>query len=109
MLPFYGGMLKGFPDMEKSLFKSSPVERLEQVIQRVDLEGLQGKGVVGRDKDNEGKKFWRDGLDHSEPVDLRHLNIEKEHIRAVSLERRNRISAVGTLADNFEVGFIREK
>ena len=57
------------------------VERLQQVVQRMRLEGTQRKLVVGRDEDDDRHTTDADRLKHVETIDLRHLDVEEEQIR----------------------------
>ena len=57
------------------------VERLQQVVQRMRLEGAQGELVVGGHEDHHGHTTDADRLQHVEAVDLGHLNVQEEQIR----------------------------
>ena len=54
-------------------------ERLQQVVDRVDLERPQGELVVRRDEDD--RHAAAEQLEHLEAVELRHLDVEEQQVR----------------------------
>ena len=66
--------------MQQSNLKSLTIERLQQVIDRVDVEGFQRELIIGGDENDYRHWFALDGFQHAEAVQFRHLNIEKDEV-----------------------------
>src|SRR5262249_27335384 len=64
----------------------------QQVIHRVDFEGADGMLIVGGGKDH--RDLRTDQFKHLEPIQLRHLHVEKHEVR---LELGNRLYCVETI------------
>src|SRR5579885_1204652 len=88
----------------KRLLKPLLTERLQQVIQRVHLEGFERIFVVGGDEDDGGHQLGADLGYHVEARHLRHLHVEKNQIRLMFGNRLDRLLPVGALADDGDVG-----
>ena len=81
----------------------SAVDGLEEVIERVDFEGVERVLVVRRDEDDVRYAFDADGLDHRESVHSWHSDVEIHEVGRVAKDRRHGFSPVATLADDFDV------
>src|SRR4051812_37675086 len=91
------------------LAEALAVERLQQVVERVHVEGAQRVAVVGGDEDHERHLVDAHRLDDVEAVGAGHLHVEENE---VGLQRENRFGAGGAvagLADQFETGFFLEE
>ena len=62
------------------LRESFVVERLDEIVERCDVEGLQRELIECRDEDR-GGHLVADRLEHLEAVFLRHLHVQKNKIR----------------------------
>ena len=86
------------------------IDRLQQVVDRVDLERLDRVLIVGRDEDD-----LRTGAAADQPPrDLeagqpRHLHVEKDDVRLQPLDRRQRLDAVAGLADHLDAADLFEQ
>ena len=74
------------------------VERLEQVVERADLERLERVLIVRGDEDDERHPLAADRLDDLEAVHLRHLDVEEHEVRRVIVDRGDGFLAVAALA-----------
>ena len=79
------------------------VERLQQVVERPDLERPQRVLIVGGDEDDERHALGADRLDHLEAVHLRHLHVEEHQVRRVIQDGGDGLLAVAALADDLDV------
>jgi hypothetical protein len=79
------------------------VDRLEKVVQRVDLERAQSVLLVSRKKNDGGQIFPRQSPQHLKPIHAGHLHIEKDYIRGELKNLLDRRPAVSALADNFDI------
>ena len=66
------------------------VERLEQVVDRVDLEGAHGVRVIRRDEDRGRQDLGTERLQHLEAIDLGHLHVEEHELDLRALDQRGR-------------------
>jgi hypothetical protein len=83
--------------------KPFAIERLEQIIHRVDFERLKRVVIVGGDKNEHRHRFAREGGADFEPAQSRHLHIQENQVRPLFLNGRNRLPAIGAFADDFEI------
>ncbi len=72
-------------------------ERLEQIVDRLELERGDGELVVRRREHD--RRIVLNATQHVEPVELRHLDVEKDEIGLELVDRRRPPSSVGRLAD----------
>ena len=79
-------------------------ERLQQVVDRVHLERADGVAVVGGDE-NDGD-VAADELEHVEPVELRHLDVEHQQIGLQLGRCFHRLESVRALGDDLDVGVV---
>ena len=56
------------------------IERLEQVVHRMQFEGADGVAVVRGHEDHRGTPSRRQGGEHRESIEAGHLDIEEEQI-----------------------------
>src|SRR5215212_4426908 len=57
------------------------LERLEQIVERVDLEGAQRVLVEGGHEHHRGHPLGAHFGDHPEAVEVGHLDVEKDQVR----------------------------
>ena len=100
------GMRQLLASVAQGLGQTVLSHRLQQVIERVHLEGLHRVPVVSGDKDGERHVLSLQGRDHAEAIHLRHLNIEKDEVRLFLLDQRDGRLAVAALGHDLQVGFI---
>ena len=84
-------------------------ERLQQVIERVDLEGLQRILVVGGHEDDGGHAVGSERLADGEPVHRRHLNVEEDEIGRIAPDGLEGLGAVRALPDHLDVRLLAEQ
>ena len=71
---------------------------------RLGLERANRELVVGREEHDRRHALRRPPPDHLEAVDLRHLDVEEDHVGLQRVERREHLAAVAAFADDGEVG-----
>ena len=91
------------------LLETIAAERLQQVVDRVHLEGLQRVLVVGGDEHDRRHPIGADLLDDAKAVAHRHLHVEEHQIGMLMLNRADRLLAVGAFADELDVFFLRQQ
>ena len=82
------------------------LDRLQDVIDGVDFEGLHGI-VVKRRRENDLRNFSlavHQLLDHVETVEARHLHVEKHQVRRMFLDEGESLHAVFALPDQMHFG-----
>ena len=84
-------------------------DRLEKVIECIDLECLDGKPIVRRDEDHVRHRGGADLPHHIEPAHLRHLHIEKDHIGPLTEYERCRLVTVSRFEDGDCIGLALEQ
>jgi hypothetical protein len=57
-------------------------KRLDEVVNRVNFERAHRKLVESGDKNDGGRGCGPKGAQHPEPIDFRHLNVEKQQFGA---------------------------
>ncbi len=86
------------------------VDRLQQVVDRVDLERLDRVLIVGRDENDMGR---RAGVEHParhlESGQPGHLDVQKHQIRLQPVDRFQRFDPVARLADDFDAADLAEQ
>ena len=90
------------PGADERFVKSLAVERLEQVVERVDVEGAQRVVIEGRDEDDERHARGADGLDDFESAGARHLDVEKHQVRLQPADRVDGVGARRALRDELQ-------
>ena len=89
------GFLDGF-------FQPFPAHRFEQVIDRADFERLQRVALIGGDENNQGRARAAQGAHHRQSVQLRHLLVEKHHVRLQIQDSLQCFFPGGRLAGDFQ-------
>src|SRR5262245_1737613 len=79
------------------------VERLEQVIQGMHLERLEGIAIVGGDEDHDWHGRVRQAGENAEAVQERHLHVEEHEVGLESPQFGERLLAVAALAEDIDV------
>uniref|UniRef100_E6Q049 Uncharacterized protein n=1 Tax=mine drainage metagenome TaxID=410659 RepID=E6Q049_9ZZZZ len=97
-----------------SLKDASLIERLEQIIDRVDIEGADRVLIKGRGEDDLGhaldKLMINEVPKESESVETGHLDIEKENVGLMDGDEFDGLNAVGGFGENLHIsGGIEEK
>src|SRR4029077_6393625 len=94
-LQFLAGLFDGQGD---PLF----IERLQNVVNRVDLKGLHSILVIGG-----GKNDLRNGylpvqqlLDHGKAIQSRHLHVQEHEVRRVLFNEVNGFQAIGSMGND---------
>ncbi len=93
----------------EALLEAIAAERFQQVVERVDFEGLQRVLVVGGDEDDHRHLVGADLLDDPEAVDGGHLDVEEYQFGRELLDGAHGLDAIGALADHFDVGLLRQQ
>ena len=84
-------------------------EGLQQVVERVGLEGLDRVLVVGRDEHGHRHQFRLDLAQHAEAVQHRHLDVEEHQVRRLGVNQVEGLAAVAGDADHLDVGLPLQK
>jgi hypothetical protein len=79
------------------------IDRLHQVIHGLRLERPQSVVPVSGHEHKEGRFHVHKALDYREAVEAWHLDVEKNQVRFVSLDRAYRLSTVHCGCDDFNV------
>ena len=78
-------------------------QRLQQVVERVRIEGVDRIPVESSHEDDHRHAGLRDAAQHLESVDARHLDVEEHEVRRVARDRVDRLAPVCALVDDLEV------
>src|SRR3954470_21629597 len=76
-------------------FEACLGERFEQVIQRAEFKGPNGVLIVRGRENDDWKWARRKSFEHLEPVEPRHLHIQKKQVRLAFLRLLQSLRAVG--------------
>ncbi len=74
------------------------VVRLEEVVDGLHLEGLHGELLEGGHEDHRRHPRQADGVDHLEPVQPRHLHVEKDDVHIEPAQHLDRLRPVRRFA-----------
>ena len=87
------------------------IDRLQQIVDRVDLERLDRVLIEGRDEDDVRRRAAavEHPARHLEAGQPRHLHVEKHDIGLQPLDRRQRLDAVAGLADDLDAADLPEQ
>ena len=85
------------------------IERLEQEVERVDLERANRVSVVRRDEDDRRQARRIEILDDLEAVHARHLHVEEDEVGLRALDRLDGARSVGADGDDLDVGLHLEE
>ena len=115
----FPGLPNVAPSAGESLLESRFIERLQQEIQCVDLECLEGMIVMRGDEDDRrclaavrcrGRRVAAlERLDDIEAVHVRHLDVEEDEIGILVVDGAERFGSVGALGDDFDVVVLGEQ
>ena len=83
-------------------------EGLEQVIHGVGVEGAHRVLVVGGDEDDHGRLRGLDQFEHFEAIELGHLHVEKEQVRAGFGDGLDRLETVGAFGHHLNFRMRRQ-
>src|SRR6185369_12718314 len=84
------------------------IERLEQVVEGVHLEGAHGILIVGGDKDDVRSRFALERLQHFKAAQLGHLYVQKDKVGLQRLDRVYCFTTIRTLSDNLDLRIISQ-
>lgn len=87
-------------DSLESLPEPKPIEGLQQIVDRFDLESPDRVLVVRRDEHDGGQVVVRQLLDDREAVHSRHLDVEEDDVGMVLPDSFDRFGSIGGLADD---------
>ena len=104
-----GRTLEVLPRTDERLVKTLPVERLQQVVERVHVEGAQGVVIEGGHEDDQRHARRADGFDDLESARAGHLYVEKDQVRFQASDGVDRVGAGGALGHQFQPVFGREE
>src|SRR2546423_4422101 len=82
------------------------VERFEQVIERMKLEGPDRVRFIGCRKNNFRQVIEPDRVQNRKPIHFRHLDVEKDKVRLFLPDRRDGFSAVTAFGDDLDFGIL---
>jgi hypothetical protein len=74
--------------------EASLIERLQEVIEGVRLEGANRILIVGRGKNYKGEITGIDFAEHLETVEIWHLNVEQEQVGVKAIDSGNSLAPV---------------
>jgi len=84
------------------------VDGLQQIVDGVRLERLDGVLIVGRDEHHQRHGLLRQPREHLESRHAGHLDVEEHQVRLVLLDSRERLAAVGALGEDLEVRLVAQ-
>ncbi len=82
--------------------------RLQEVVDRVRLEGADRVVIEGGDEDDARQVHRRDSIDHRESVSLRHLDVEEEKVGPLAQDSLDRLESGRRFSDHLDIGSLRE-
>jgi hypothetical protein len=86
------------------------VERLEQVVHGVQLEGTQRVRVIGGDEDERGRPLVLvERVEDTEAVELRHLYVEKDQVGPLGTDRIDRLEPGAAFTDHDDIRLVGEE
>jgi hypothetical protein len=81
--------------------ESLRTHRLHQVVERVQLEGLDSVAVVGGDEDDCRRALQSaEVARHLDAPDAGHLDVEQQHLRAAPRQALDHVQPIGRFADH---------
>src|SRR6202522_3473763 len=89
--------------VNQGLGKSLLIIRFQEIVNSVHFECTNGVRIVSGDEDinGSGAGRWLHIFDDSKTIQIRHLHIEKNHVRMKFVDLLHRADSVRRLADNF--------
>jgi hypothetical protein len=100
------GAVNAFADAIESFAEAVGREGFEEIVDGVDLKGLERVLIVGGDEDDGGRAFGGEAGDDLEAVLLGHADVEEEEVRVLRVRGEDRGLAVAIFADDLDV-FVR--
>jgi len=94
-------MLRTYPG--ERLAEALLVERLQQIVHRAHLEGLERVGVIAGHEHDRRQMLRLQRAREVDAVQRVHLNVEEQQLRPLGADFLERGLAVGVLADHREV------
>src|SRR6185369_2570313 len=93
----------------QSLLESVTVEGLQQIVERVHLEGFQSILIVGSDEDHGGHSFSADSFDYFKTIHRRHLDVEENEVGTQLANGTNCFVSIRAFANHFNTGIVRQQ
>jgi hypothetical protein len=81
------------------------IERLEHVVDRIDLEGVERVILVGGNEHDQRRRPLRQAAQHVETALATHLHIQQHQVGPQIRDHLNGLFAVRAFADDFDVEF----
>ena len=101
------------PDFPHGLFQARPRDGLQEIVNGVDLESMNGILIVCSDKDEKrhGKFFLEQLLDHTEAIEPRHLHIQENQLWSKVADQVHGLQAIFPLTHdlNFREALQQER
>ena len=88
-------MLEGGPE-------PGVLERLQYVVDRMDLKCIDGVAIERRHEYHGGHLVGADLPHHAETIESRHLDIEEHQVGVEAFDQRHGIEPIGALSDQLE-------
>ena len=102
-----GGLLGSYPSSGagERLFEPTGVNRLQQVVNRVHFECLDGMFVKGRHEDEHGGllRAFNEAACQFEAAETRHLDVEEHEIRLVRIDGREGLQAIARVRHDLHI------
>ena len=97
-------------DLFDRLEEALGLDRLHEVVDRVDLEGLDGMLAIGRDEhDRRRARDLRESLGQLQARRARHVDVEEHHVAAVVLEVLDGFAHVARLGHDLDLAGLLEQ
>ena len=88
--------------------EAAPVERFQQIIERVHFEGADRVVFISGGEDDQRAQL-RQCFKHFKAIEFGHLDVEEQDIRACLRQHGDRLRAVGAFTDDFTFLLQREQ
>lgn len=96
------------PHARHGLREARRLQRLDQIVEGVGLERLDGEFVVRSHEDHERHSVDHVRADHAEAVQVRHLHVQEDEVGTQELERVQGFAARATFPDHDDIGVLAE-
>jgi hypothetical protein len=100
---------KNLPDVLQRLLEALPLDGLQEIVQGMDAESLEGILIKGGDENHQRHFIFAQFLQHFEAIHHRHLNIQEHEIGAKGLDGLHSFPAVAAFPDYVHIRLIRQK
>src|SRR5688572_21013082 len=101
--------LEAFPDLSECFVKPPVVEGLQEVIGRVDVESVERMRVKRSHENDRRHRVDADLVDHSESVELRHLDVEKYDVGLMLTDTLDSFEPVRAFIDDRNSAILLER